>query len=109
LSGKTQECLAKEEWSQGEYLVCKKALEAEGVKVLLVDTIAKSIEGAQCTLYNPYVLKEEPKGSVFVFYCDTGKTSKERLEEFRRKFPDHHCVSLRGGRAYWRKSLRLED
>ena len=97
----------KDEWTQEEFLRAKKALEAEGRKVLLVDTIAKSIEGADTVLYNPYELRNYPEGTVLVFYCNTGKETKERLPEFRKKFPDKICISLRGGRGYWRKTLRI--
>jgi hypothetical protein len=96
-----------DEWSQEEYLRAKKELEAQGRRVLLVDTIARPIEGAETVLYNPYELKAYPEGTVLVFYCDTGKETKERLAEFRRKFPDKVCISLRGGRGYWRKTLRV--
>ena len=97
--------LNQDEWTQEEFLAHKKELESEGVKVLLVDTIAKPIKGAETTLYNPYEMKALPEGSVFVFYCDTGKGTKERLAEFRRKFPNYYCISLRGGRGYWRSTL----
>ena len=95
------------EWAQKEYLQYKAKLEKEGVKVVLIDTILSPIEKANTTTYNPHELKNYPDGSVFVFYCDTGKSSKERLAEFRTKFPDHVCISLRGGRGYWRKHLRV--
>ncbi|WP_201352129.1 hypothetical protein [Hydrogenimonas urashimensis] len=97
----------RDEWTQEEFLRAKKELEARGRKVLLVDTIAKEIEGAGTVLYNPYELKDYPEGTVLVFYCDTGKETKERLPEFRKKFPDKICISLRGGRGYWRKTLRV--
>jgi len=97
----------KEEWTQEEYLRAKKELEAQGRQVLLVDTIAKPIDGAETLLYNPYELAKYPEGTVLVFYCDTGKETKERLSEFRKKFPDKVCISLRGGRGYWRKTLRV--
>lgn len=96
-----------DEWTQEEFLRNKQVLEGEGIKVLLIDTILNSIDGIQTTLYVPPLLKNEPKGSVFVFYCDTGKSSKERLREFRSKFPDHICISLRGGRGYWRRNLQV--
>lgn len=95
-----------DEWTQEEYLKNKRALEEQGVKVVLVDTILNPIEGTETTIYSPPLLRQEPPGSVFVFYCDSGKSSKERLKEFRAKFPNHICISLRGGRGYWRKSLR---
>ncbi len=97
-----------DEWTQREYLRAKEALRAEGREVLLVDTIARPIEGADTLLYNPYELAKLAEGTVLVFYCDTGKETKERLAEFRRRFPGKICVSLRGGRAYWRRSLRVE-
>ena len=96
-----------DEWTQEEFLREKARLEKAGVKVLLIDTILSPIDKADTVVYNPHTLIEEPEGSVFVFYCDTGKGTKERLAEFRRKFPKHHCISLRGGRGYWRKNLTL--
>ena len=96
-----------DEWTQEEFLREKARLEKEGVRVLLIDTILAPIEKADTVVYNPHQLLEEPEGSVFVFYCDTGKATKERLEEFRRKFPKQYCISLRGGRGYWRKNMTL--
>ena len=95
------------EWTQKEFLINKKNLEKDGVKVLLVDTILSPIQKANTVVYNPYDLSKEPEGSVFVFYCDTGKASKERLKEYREKFPTMHCISLKGGRGYWRKNMQL--
>ncbi|MGD9971384.1 MAG: hypothetical protein AB7S65_13165 [Sulfuricurvum sp.] len=96
-----------DEWTQEEFLRNKRDLEGEGIKVLLIDTILNPISGIETTLYAPPLLKQEPEGSVFVFYCDTGKSSKERLGEFRAKFPHHVCISLRGGRGYWRKNMQI--
>ena len=99
----------KEEWTQEEFLQAKRELEKEGVRVVLVDTVLNPIEKIETLTYNPYELRKYPKGSVFVFYCDTGKETKERLEEFKKRFPDHHCISLKGGRGYWRKNMQLLD
>ena len=96
-----------DEWTQEEYLREKRRLEKAGIKVLLIDTVLSPIEKAETVTYNPFELKSEPEGSVFVFYCDTGKATKERLEEYRAKFPGYHCISLRGGRGYWRKNMML--
>jgi len=97
------------EWTQKEFLENKKRLEAEGVDVVLVDTILSPIDKANTITYNPYEMKKYPKGSVFVFYCDTGKATLDRLKEYKEKFPQHHCVSLKGGRGYWRKNMMLLD
>jgi hypothetical protein len=99
--------LSGDEWTQEAFLRAKKELEVQGRSVLLVDTIARPIEGAETVLYNPFELSAYPEGTVLVFYCDTGKETKERLPEFRKKFPDKICLSLRGGRGYWRKTLRI--
>ena len=96
-----------DEWTQEQFLREKERLEKEGVKVLLIDTILSPIEKADTVTYNPYELRQEPEGSVFVFYCDTGKATKERLEEYRLRFKGYHCISLRGGRGYWRKNMML--
>ena len=97
------------EWTQEEFLQNKKRLEADGVKVLLIDTILSSIDGADTVLYNPYELEKEPEGSIFVFYCDSGKMTLERLKEYKKRFPKYHCISLRGGRGYWRKNMTVFD
>lgn len=99
----------KDEWTQEEFLHAKKEFAKEGREVVLIDTILSPIEKAKTVVYNPYELKKYPKGSIFVFYCDTGKETKERLEEFRAKFPDHICISLKGGRGYWRKNMQVLD
>ena len=98
-----------DEWTQEDFLREKKRLEAAGVRVLLIDTILSPIERMETVTYNPPLLAKEPEGSVFVFYCDTGKATRERLEEYRKRFPGKHCISLRGGRGYWRKFFRPEE
>ena len=95
----------KDEWTQQELVEYKNELEHEGVEVVLVDTILKPIDGIKTVVYNPYQLKEYREGTVFVFYCDTGKSTLERLEFYRSKLPGFRCVSLRGGRGYWKSSL----
>jgi len=98
----------KDEWTQEEFLINKQKLKSEGVEVYLVDTILAPIEKADTITYNPYELTQKPKGSVFVFYCDTGKATLNRLQEYKQKFPEYHCISLKGGRGYWRKNMHVE-
>ena len=98
-----------DEWTQEEFLRAKAQLASEGVDVVLVDTILSPIEKPQSMTYNPFALKQYPKGSVFVFYCDTGKSTKERLGEFRKRFEGYHCISLRGGKGYWRKNMSISE
>ena len=95
------------EWTQKEFLENKRDLEEVGVKVILVDTILSPIEKAGSVVYNPFELQNEPEGSVFVFYCDSGKATLDRLKEYKKKFPKHNCISLKGGRGYWRKNMML--
>ena len=97
------------EWTQKEFLQNKKKLEKEGVDVVLIDTILSPIEKAETVTFNPYEMQQYPKGSVFVFYCDTGKATMDRLKEYKTKFPDYHCISLKGGRGYWRKNMMVLD
>lgn len=99
----------KDEWTQEEFLRNKQTLEKEGIDVVLVDTILSPIDKANTITYNPFELKQYPKGSVFVFYCDTGKATKERLSEYKEKFSDYNCVSLKGGRGYWRVNMQILD
>lgn len=97
------------EWTQKEFLTNKKKLQKEGVDVVLVDTILSPIAKAQTITYNPYELKQLKEGTVFVFYCDTGKASLNRLKEYKEKFPNHPCISLKGGRGYWRINMIVLD
>lgn len=98
-----------DEWTQKEYLQNKKKLEKDDIKVILVDTILSSIQKADTVIYNPFELQKEPEGTVFVFYCDTGKATLNRLREYKEKFPKYHCISLKGGRGYWRKNMMVLD
>ncbi|MDO8454707.1 MAG: hypothetical protein Q7S59_09070 [Sulfurimonas sp.] len=97
------------EWTQKEYLQNKKKLQEIGVKIFLIDTILSPIENAQTMTYNPYEMTKLPHGSVFVFYCDSGKSTLYRIDEYKKKFPHHYCISLKGGRGYWRKNMTIFD
>ena len=98
-----------DQWSQEDFLKNKIKLEEEGIKVLLIDTILSPIDKAQTTIYNRHELKQQPAGSVFVFYCDSGKATLDRLKEYKENFPKQHCISLKGGRGYWRKNMMILD
>lgn len=100
---------SKDEWTQLEFLKNKRELEKNGVKVVLIDTILKPIEYVETMIYNPPLMEQFPLNSVFVFYCDTGKTTKERLEYYKKKFLKYRCISLKGGRGYFRPNLQLFD
>lgn len=96
----------KKEWTQTELYMNTNELKKQNIDVVLIDTIIKPLENIPTMLYNPYELLKMPKGTVFVFYCDTGKTTKERLDYYQAKFPDNPCISLRGGRGYWRPNFK---
>ncbi len=97
------------QWTQKEYLENKIKLEKEGIEVFLIDTILSPIDKADTIVYNRHELKNFPEGSVFVFYCDSGKATFDRLSEYKNTFPKHHCISLKGGRGYWRKNMMVLD
>ncbi len=97
----------KDEWTQEEFLKNKKILNNKGLDVVLVDTILKPIKGIDSVKYNPFELAKYKEGTVFVFYCDTGKTTKERISFYKKKLPSYKCVSLKGGRGYWRPNLKI--
>jgi len=99
----------KDEWTQKEYLEAKRELKNSDIAIVLVDTILSPLQKTDSLTYNPYELKKYPKGSIFLFYCDTEKATKERLNEYRERFPDYHCISLYGGKGYWRKNMMLLD
>jgi len=101
--------LNKQEWTQKEFLEAKKEFAKDEIEIFLIDTILSPIEKADTLIYNPYELKKKAKGSVFVFYCDTGKATLNRLNEYKEKFPDYICISLKGGRGYWRKNMMVLD
>lgn len=95
----------KKELTQKELFQVMDELAEEGVETVLVDTILKPLPGFPTMKLNPPEMKKMKPGTLFVFYCDTGKTTMERLSAFQRQFPDHRVASLRGGRAYWRETL----
>ena len=99
----------KDEWTQKEFLINKKHLEKKGIKVVLIDTILKPIANVETLIYNPYEMQTYQEGTVFVFYCDTGKNTFERLNYYKNKFPKYKCISLRGGRGYYRANLTITD
>ena len=99
----------KDEWTQQELYKYSKQLELKDIQVVLIDTILKPLDRIETITYNPFEMNLMPKGSVFVFYCDTGKTTKERLSYYKKKFPNYKCISLRGGRGYWRPNYQLLD
>lgn len=101
--------LEKDEWTQQELYKYTKILQKEGIEVVLIDTILKPIVNIESITYNPYEMCLYKKGTVFVFYCDTGKTTKERLNFYKNKFKEYKCVSLRGGRGYWRPNYQFFD
>ncbi len=78
--------------------------------VVLVGMTLKEIDTAmfEQMRYNPFELKKMPTDKLFVFFCDTGKETLENLHFYREKLPDHTCVSLKGGRGYWRPNLSVE-
>lgn len=100
--------IENDEWTQEDFYRYKQELQKDNIKVYLIDTIAKNIDGMDTMLYNPYEMKELEKGSYFVFYCDSGNATLSRLNEYKKRFADYHCKSLRGGRAYWRKNYKGE-
>lgn len=57
--------------------------------------------------YNPYEMQKMPTDKLFVFFCDTGKDTKENLNFYKQKLPQHTCISLKGGRGYWRPNKSL--
>jgi len=98
----------KDEWTQEELLKNAIELEKQGYKIVLVDTILKPLSNNIETItYNPYEMVLMDEKTIFVFYCDTGKTTKERLNFYRKKLPNHKCFSLRGGRGYWRPNFQI--
>lgn len=104
----TNDIFLKDEWTQEELLNNQELLEKEGIETILVDTILKPLDNVKTITYNPFEMSKYPKDkTVFVFYCDTGKTTKERLDFYKSKLPGYKCVSLRGGRGYWRPNFKL--
>ena len=59
--------LKKDEWTQEELFKYTQLLKANGIKVVLIDTILKPLINIESITYNPFEMKEYPKGTVFVF------------------------------------------
>lgn len=106
-----EDIFKNDEWTQEELLNYQKSLKEEGVEIVLVDTVLRPINSSEvkCERYNPYELlaKYDKEKTVFVLYCDTGKSTKERISYFRSKLDGFKVVSLKGGRGYWRPNFKL--
>lgn len=103
------EILKKDEWTQQELYKNTKILQEQGTEVVLVDTILKPLDNIDSITYNPYEMNLYKKGTVFVFYCYSGKTTKARLDYYKSKLPGYTCISLHGGSSYWRATYQLLD
>lgn len=97
-----------DEITQEELYEKLEELHKNGISVVLVDTILKPINTNDFPIitYNPFKMKEYDKNTLFLFYCDSGKSSLDRLSFYRSKLPNHTCLSLKGGRGYWRPSFK---
>lgn len=97
-----------DELTQEELYKKLEELREHKISVVLVDTILKPINTRDFPIitYNPHEMSKYDENTLFVFYCDSGKSSKERLAFYRSKLPNHQCISLKGGRGYWRPSFR---
>jgi hypothetical protein len=58
-----------DKWSWEEYYTNKRILEADGVKVILVDMIDHPVEGAVPISNKLFAPGAYPKGTFFVLYC----------------------------------------
>ncbi|MFX4253436.1 hypothetical protein ACOL21_11475, partial [Aliarcobacter butzleri] len=75
--------------TQKELFRYKKILEKEGINVVVIDTILKPLENIETITYNPYEMNNYLKKTVFVFYCDTGKMTKERIGYYIKKIKNY--------------------
>ena len=67
--------LNKEKRTRNEYFENKKALEEQGIKVVLVDMINHPVEGAVPISNEIFFGNRYPKGTFICLYCHSGGSS----------------------------------
>lgn len=100
---------SKDELSQKELFSHIRTGDIRQEDVVLVGVTLKEIDTNLFPQmrYNPFEMQKMPKEKLFLFYCDSGKESLENLRFYRKKLPEHRCLSLRGGRGYWQPSMAI--
>lgn len=89
-----------------EYFEQKKNLEAQGVKVILVDMINHPVEGAVPISNDMFFGNQYPEGTYFILYCHSGGSSGHVQMQLKPQLPQYHIINMDGGIHMYRLQQR---
>lgn len=88
---------AKDKRTRTEYFENRKALEAEGKKVVLVDMINHPIEDAIPISNELFFNQEHPEWTYFVLYCHSGGSSGYVQMQLKPMLPQYNIINMDWG------------
>ncbi|AHB41468.1 TPA: hypothetical protein DIC40_05640 [Patescibacteria group bacterium] len=88
---------AKDKRTRTEYFENRKALEANGIKVILVDMINHPIEDAIAISNELFFEEQHPEGTVFALYCHSGGSSGYVQMQLKPMLPQYNIINIDGG------------
>jgi len=83
-------------WSWQDFYTRKEALEAEGIKVYLVDMINHPVPEST-PISNELFQTTHPDGTYFALYCHSGGSSGALQKQLTEMFPQYHIINIAGG------------
>ena len=86
-----------DKWTRTEYFENKKDLEAQGVKVVLVDMINHPVEWAVPISNEMFAGNHYPEGTVFCLYCHSGWSSGYVQMQLKPQLPQYTIINIDGG------------
>lgn len=88
---------SKDRRSWTEYFEQKKTLEAQGIKVVLVDMIGCPVEWAVPISNELFFDNLYPEGTYFILYCHSGGSSGYVQMQLKPQLPQYHIINMDGG------------
>lgn len=86
-----------DKWTWKEYFAYKQQLEAEWIRVVLVDMIGHPVEWAVSISNELFFSGEYPEGTVFVLYCHSGGSSGYVQKQLKPALPQYTIINMDGG------------
>jgi len=88
---------SKDKWTWSEYFENKKKLEAQGIRVVLVDMINHPVEDAIPASNEIFTGNTYPAWTYFCLYCHSGGSSGYVQMQLKPQLPQYTIVNIDGG------------
>lgn len=89
--------MSKDKWTWCEYFENRKKLEAQGIRVVLVDMINHPIEDAIPASNEIFIGNIYPEWTYFCLYCHSGGSSGYVQMQLKPQLPQYNIVNIDGG------------